>query len=175
MNQILLVYTNHFFHSQLSNLELQIIKSLYKFLYQFGSEYFPLQFIEVGSYEKDEFKREFEVDENLPFVDRRFLIRLFESCQLTKEGAYPCDFMHFIANTIIRMISFVNDSYVNEKIIDYSAIFYYSHIRKPGNCGVVSSLEIGTPYFFDFFVLLHSSIHYIYYSIIKSCRSLLSM
>ena len=103
-----------FFHSQLSNLELQIIKSLYKFLYQFGSEYFPLQFIEVGSYEKDEFKREFEVDENLPFVDRRFLIRLFESCQLTKEGAYPCDFMHFIANTIIRMISFVNDSYVKE-------------------------------------------------------------
>lgn len=37
----------------------------------------------------------------------------------------------------------------------------------------VSTLEIGTPYFFDFFVLLHSSIHYIYYSIIKSCRSLL--
>ena len=49
-------------------------------------------------------------------------------------------------------------------------ILYYPNGTKMGG---VSTLEIGTPYFFDFFVVLHSSIHYIYYSIIKSCRSLL--
>ena len=51
-------------------------------------------------------------------------------------------------------------------------ILYYPNGTKMGG---VSTLEIGTPYFFDFFVVLHSSIHYIYYSIIKSCRSHLSM
>ena len=34
-------------------------------------------------------------------------------------------------------------------------------------------LKLGLLIFSIFFVLLHSSIHYIYYSIIKSCRSLL--
>ena len=75
-------------------------------------------------------------------------------------------------------ITYSNDSILNVNYIDNKKEGNGQLISKNGIVladGGVSTLENGTPYFFDFFVLLHSSIHYIYYSIIKSCRSLLSM
>ena len=116
----------------------------------FGSSYCPLQFLEVGDFEKMEHLNEDEDDEEeeekagneeedmsintLPYTERQALVQVFSHSPLDKSCAYPVEFMHALRNYISHSVGyslFGKKKYCKCPDDLYQSIYYFLDGNKP--------------------------------------------
>ena len=119
-----------YMETTLSNEDKEKVLSLFTLLHSFGPLYFPMQFMEVGNFEKQTYVREMDKP-NANFKERRHLVNLVDSSPIPLDCAYACDFMHGITNFITTIVTYLLSKRDSKEDNPYPSIFYFLNNRIP--------------------------------------------